>query len=1402
MLAKKIRSVMSSILALTLLFSLLMPTMAWGAAAIQLKDITDSYAQKEIQGLVDSGIISGYEDGSFQPHKTMSRAELAKIIVLSLGLKENSEKAANFTDVAKNTWYAGFVGALVESGITQGTTATTFSPEAKVTREELVVFFIRAFGLEEKAVQLPVETAFTDFKEISAWAQAAVSLAFKIGFVNGLDTKEGSLRFGPKENAERQALARLAYEFKTNKPTYINKADKPITEDPVLTVSAVGVINATTVELTFNQAVSSVNKANFTFDNNLIVSNAELKSGSTTVVVLTTSLQSANTIYKVSYKGKDTGITITGYSGGGSGGSSSGSNRNNLSNAGTLINQGGTYTDLTLSAGGEYGPASGTTTITGTLTLNPGPEGQIVLQNVIANQIEVLSGSPSSIKLKNTKITVLKVNANNQTNPVRIESLDGAQVVTTNVYSQAILESSAGTLGDITLSSGTSNQIIILRGNIDGNVTVAAAGAEIKLEAPTGSQAGQTTIAKLTLTAKAKIKLDPGTYLNVLSITSPNTEADISGAGAVRSVTVDAAAVGSTLTIGDSSNIQNIQINGNVTLAGDAAKIAAIVIRVGVGAKVTASNDLKIAIIILAIKAIDAIGVISAYSVEKDNLILVADTAAQSAISLGVVETEITNYSVLIAAKQAIAPLKAIVLADLQNAKAGLTIQFTADDSATNVTGNVGLPLIGSNGTTVIWATSNSSVISKEGITTRPAVGQADAVVTLTAAIFKNGLNVIKDFKLTVKAQGNTSATTTGSITGSVVGFNGDVIAGAAVTLKGTTISAISDASGVFTLVEVPTGINYSIVASTGGYTASMEDTISVSAGTTTTLAKPIMFYTWIVGTARLAIDSSYKYTLAETDTLTGDVDSDKKMFIPLIVKDAEGKTLTSEEIAGSAYKFQITATGGLLLESSYVVFNPNKGTPFSTAIVQAGPHIGKLAISGVSMKGQATIDIQMIDNPEIKAKLVTSIGEKRQADKLAFSKAPNPHMVDNTDNEFKIKVYDQYGEEFKADSYRVEMELQANTITLLTDYGLTVKSNDVANPNALIGSPAATMKKFQLAPTRSIRKALTTIYNEATNSYQPYEYFSNREIFDKSFKFFTKYADPGSYTLKVKLNGLINDQYMEIHALNTTVDVLDPNYSDNKLNYEIFIDKGVDNTLLAAKDYLGGVIDATYIREYYMKFTKEIKVRAKTANGDNVSVPNSITDLSSSNPNVIGIAGVHGVTGVTYNRYISGLEAGSAKLAVTYTDLAGKSQTADLNIITKNEAPKVTSLRFDKIVNTISRNRIQALIASSKLYVWDEQLGSKLTAVDQFGDEFISDRAPETRRDDNGNAITEQSIQLYKSNLKLSYSASDIVSFNGGRVTIDSSGKITSLDVSVTSFILNVKSPSGIISSIYVRVN
>ncbi|CAG7656051.1 S-layer homology domain-containing protein [Paenibacillus allorhizosphaerae] len=411
---KELRKKISSVLVSALLFGMLAPAMAFGAEAVKLKDITDSYAKTEIQALVDAGIVSGYEDGSFQPTKAMTRAELAKIIVLALGKKENPDKAASFADVDKNSWYRGYVGALVESGITDGTSATTFSPDAKVTREELVVFFVRAMGLEETAKKVAADAKLSDLAQVSSWAKAHVSLAFKMGFVQGIENNDGTLSFNPKANAERQALARLAYEFKTNKAKFVEKA----------------------------QAIAKAEEKPST-------------GGST-----------------------GTGSTGGGGSYGGGGGySGGGSNNASIADrlkAGETLTGNVTLGAGTFGPeDGKTAKIAGTLTLdpgaTGTVTLKNIEADNIVVASGDSNSIHLIN-----IKIK-VKLTV---NASTQTVSVRIVAEGTTTVAATEVTSKAIVENgttNGAAFGAITIKPTASNQQVDLKGNISSAIKITGA---------------------------------------------------------------------------------------------------------------------------------------------------------------------------------------------------------------------------------------------------------------------------------------------------------------------------------------------------------------------------------------------------------------------------------------------------------------------------------------------------------------------------------------------------------------------------------------------------------------------------------------------------------------------------------------------------------------------------------------------------------------------------------------------------------------------------------------------------------------------------------------------------------------------------------------------------------------
>lgn len=200
-------------LLVTLGLSLLFSTSVF-AATPTFSDIDgqNCYAKNEILQLANDQIINGYEDGTFQPSKDINRQEFAIILAKSLKLQPDAEAAAKFTDVAD--WARPYVGALLKAGVTKGYGDTTFGALDSLNRQDLAVFFVRAMKLEDTANTLYQENffkdsfTFTDAGEISDYAKGDVALAQAIGFINGWDNA-----FHPKDKSQRQAVARLAYEY-------------------------------------------------------------------------------------------------------------------------------------------------------------------------------------------------------------------------------------------------------------------------------------------------------------------------------------------------------------------------------------------------------------------------------------------------------------------------------------------------------------------------------------------------------------------------------------------------------------------------------------------------------------------------------------------------------------------------------------------------------------------------------------------------------------------------------------------------------------------------------------------------------------------------------------------------------------------------------------------------------------------------------------------------------------------------------------------------------------------------------------------------------------------------------------------------------------------------------------
>lgn len=107
-------------------------------------DISEHWAEAEIRFLIGLDIIDGYEDGSFRPERTITRAEAVKMIVEVLELPP---AAPAFSDVSDHFWGNEYIGAAEVAGIVEGYQNGMFGPQAAVTREEAAAMLVRAYKL-------------------------------------------------------------------------------------------------------------------------------------------------------------------------------------------------------------------------------------------------------------------------------------------------------------------------------------------------------------------------------------------------------------------------------------------------------------------------------------------------------------------------------------------------------------------------------------------------------------------------------------------------------------------------------------------------------------------------------------------------------------------------------------------------------------------------------------------------------------------------------------------------------------------------------------------------------------------------------------------------------------------------------------------------------------------------------------------------------------------------------------------------------------------------------------------------------------------------------------------------------------------------------------------------------
>ena len=173
-------------------------------------DINGHWAKEHILFAVSRGLFSGTSKTTFSPNTTLTRGMFVTALGRLAGINPADYKNGKFTDVKSNAYYAPYAAWATQKGIVEGTTATTFTPDNKITREQMAVIMANYADKMGYSIPKTLEAVtFADNAQISSWAKDALKAMQQAGVMSG---KANNL-FDPQGNVTRAEAATVLHRF-------------------------------------------------------------------------------------------------------------------------------------------------------------------------------------------------------------------------------------------------------------------------------------------------------------------------------------------------------------------------------------------------------------------------------------------------------------------------------------------------------------------------------------------------------------------------------------------------------------------------------------------------------------------------------------------------------------------------------------------------------------------------------------------------------------------------------------------------------------------------------------------------------------------------------------------------------------------------------------------------------------------------------------------------------------------------------------------------------------------------------------------------------------------------------------------------------------------------------------
>ena len=172
---------------------------------------TSDWFYDDVAFVYKNGLFSGTDSRSFSPNASMTRAMLVTVLYRLEGEPTVTGRSC-FTDVRSGAYYEKSVIWAAANGIVTGTDSTSFSPDAKVTREQLAAILYRYAQYRKLDTDASAKlNSFTDADSVSAYASEALGWAVSEGLINGASGK-----LMPKGDATRAQVAAILHRLVKN----------------------------------------------------------------------------------------------------------------------------------------------------------------------------------------------------------------------------------------------------------------------------------------------------------------------------------------------------------------------------------------------------------------------------------------------------------------------------------------------------------------------------------------------------------------------------------------------------------------------------------------------------------------------------------------------------------------------------------------------------------------------------------------------------------------------------------------------------------------------------------------------------------------------------------------------------------------------------------------------------------------------------------------------------------------------------------------------------------------------------------------------------------------------------------------------------------------------------------